>query len=257
MMLTDTHTHLYLPHFESDIENVVARAREKGVKYMFMPNIDTRSISGMMDLTAKFPGNCFPMMGLHPNSVNKDFDKDLSVVSSWLKKEKFAAIGETGIDLYRSKDSVHWQSQALSIQLKWAKDLDLPLVLHSRNSFEEVYEIVSKHADKNLRGVFHSFSGNADQAKRAVEAGFMLGVNGVITFKNTKLVKVLENVDLSNIILETDSPFLTPEPYRGRRNESSYIFYIAEKVAEIYSLSVEEVAEITTKNAFELFNSIN
>ncbi len=254
MILADTHTHLYLPHFKGDIEDVVRRATGKGVKYMFLPNINSSTVSPMLDLAKKFPGNCFSMTGLHPNSVKDDFENELSFLETLIESEKICSIGETGIDLYRSKGTFDLQKESLKIQLEWAIKYELPVVLHTRNSFEQVFDIISYYSGKNLKGVFHSFTGNADQALRAVEAGFRLGIGGIVTFRNAGLAKVLENTEPEDIVLETDSPYLAPEPFRGKRNESSYICYIAEKVAEIYSITTEKVAEITTANALELFN---
>ncbi len=254
MVFADTHTHLYLPHFKNDIDLIVRRAKEMGVQYMFLPNIDSKSVNPMLRLAEKYPRNCFPMLGLHPNSVGDDFENELKEMELRLNCEKICAIGETGIDLYRSRKTLDLQKESLQLQLEWAAKHDLPVVLHTRNSFEEVFDIISKYCANKLKGVFHSFTGNADQAKRVVEAGFKLGIGGIVTFKNSGLEKSLEKIDLQNVIMETDSPYLAPHPYRGKRNESSYLTYIAEKVAEIYSVTTEKVAEATTSNALKLFN---
>ena len=253
MILTDTHTHLYLDEFEEDRNIVVENAIKKHVKYMLLPNIDSSSVDGMLKLCNDFPGNCFPMMGLHPTSVKENFKEELKLVDEWLKRKKFYGIGETGIDLYWDKTFAREQEMAFSHQIELAKKYELPLVIHSRNSFEEIYSIVLKQNSPELKGVFHCFTGNINQAYKIIDLGFMLGIGGVVTFKNSGLDKVVEKIDLKNIILETDSPFLTPVPFRGKRNESAYTFYIAEKIAELKNKTLEEVAEITTNNANQLF----
>lgn len=257
MILADTHTHLYLPHFKNDTDKVVHCAIENGVQYMFLPNIDNKSVDPMLQLAERYPRNCFPMLGLHPNSVADDFENELKEMESRLNCEKICAIGETGIDLYRSRKTLDLQKESLKIQLEWAVKNDLPVVLHTRNSFEEVFGIISKYFTNELKGVFHSFTGNKDQAARVAEVGFSLGIGGIATFKNTELLKVLECTEPDNIVLETDAPYLAPHPFRGKRNESSYLTYIAEKVAEVYSATTEKVAEITTSNALKLFNKIS
>jgi len=224
---------------------------------MLLPNIDSSSVAGMIDLCKEFPGNCFPMMGLHPTSVKENYTEELELVDEWLKRKKFYGIGETGIDLYWDKTFVREQEMAFIHQIELAKKYELPLVIHSRNSFEKIYSIVLKQNSPELKGVFHCFTGNINQAYKIIDLGFMLGIGGVVTFKNSGLDKVVEKIDLKNIILETDSPFLTPVPFRGKRNESAYTFYIAEKVAELKNKTLEEVAEITTNNANQLFKFRN
>ena len=253
MFLTDTHTHLYLDEFNADQAEVIERAMEQDVRSMLLPNIDSSSIDGMMQLCGQYPNNCFPMMGLHPTSVKENYKKEMDLVEDWLKKEKFYAIGETGIDLYWDKTFQKEQEIAFSQQIELAKKYQLPIVIHMRNSFDEVYDIVKKHASSELTGVFHCFTGNREEAEKIINLNFNLGIGGVVTFKNSGLDKVVENINMKHILLETDSPFLTPMPFRGKRNESSYTRLVAKKIAEIKNSSIEEVAEITTSNANHLF----
>lgn len=254
MFLTDTHTHLYLNAFDTDRKEVVEQAINQGVKYMLLPNIDGSSIEGMLQLCEEFPNNCFPMMGLHPTSVKENFNEELDLVEHWLKKKKFIAIGETGIDLYWDKTFYEEQETVFSRQLELAKEYKVPIVIHMRDSFEETYRIVEKYAAPDLTGVFHCFTGNEEQAKKIIDLNFKLGIGGVVTFKNSGLADVVRNIDLTHIMLETDSPFLAPMPFRGKRNESSYIKLVAQKLAAIKQTTVDEIAEITSANAMELFN---
>ncbi len=253
MILTDTHTHLYLEQFDEDREMVVKRAIDNGTKYMLLPNIDSKTITPMLDLCAAFPKNIFPMMGLHPTDVKENYHDELQIVRSHLENEKFYAVGETGIDLYWDKTFIEEQKAALSMQIQMAKDFGLPIVLHVRESFDEVFEIIEKTINDKLTGVFHCFTGTREQAEKIIGWGFKLGIGGVLTYKNSGLDKIVEAVSLDHIILETDSPFLTPKPYRGKRNESSYIKYVAEKLSEVKGIPITKVAEITTHNAVELF----
>ena len=253
MILIDTHTHLYLEEFADDRSEVVNNAITKGVKYMLLPNIDRSSVSGMLDLCEKFPGNCFPMMGLHPTSVKEDYLSELEIVEEWLDKKKFYGIGETGIDLYWDKTFHKEQEITFSHQIELAKKHKLPIVIHSRNSYQEIYAILKKLNSPELTGVFHCFTGNQEQANEIIKLGFKLGIGGVVTFKNSGLDKVVDKIDLEHIILETDSPYLTPVPFRGKRNESAYIFNVAQKIAEIKNKPIEKIAEITTNNATRLF----
>lgn len=253
MFLTDTHTHLYLEEFNNDRTEVIERALKQDVKAMLLPNIDSSSIVGMMQLCTQFPKNCFPMMGLHPTSIKENHKEELDQVEYWLEKEKFYAIGESGIDLYWDKTFQKEQEIAFAKQIELAKKHKLPIVIHMRDSFDEVYEIVKKQASPELTGVFHCFTGPLEQAQKIIELNFMLGIGGVLTFKNSGLDKVVEDIDTKHLLLETDSPFLTPLPYRGKRNESAYIRFIAKKIAEIKNITVEKVAEITTSNANQLF----
>lgn len=253
MILTDTHAHLYLKEFSHDRQKVITTAIEKNVRYILLPNIDSSTIGGMLNLCDMFPKNCFPMIGLHPTSVKSDFKDELKTVEQWLEKRKFYAIGEIGIDLYWDKSFAKEQEIAFRHQINLAKKNNLPIVIHSRYSFIEIHKIVKDLNTSELTGVFHCFTGSLEEANKIIDLGFMLGIGGVLTFKNSGLDKIVEKIDLKHIILETDSPYLTPVPFRGKRNESAYISYIAEKLAEIKNISIKEVAEITTKNAMDLF----
>ena len=254
MLLVDTHTHLYLKDFDIDRNEVVNQAIEAGVKYMLLPNIDSKTFPKLMDLHNQFPKNCLPMAGLHPTSVGKNYIEELKFVEKMLFGNKFVAIGEIGIDLYWDKTFFKQQQEAFRQQIKWAKELKMPIVIHARDSFSEIFEIVAQEADSDLRGVFHSFTGNADEAKKAIDLGFYIGLGGIFTFKNSGLDKIMKPVDLKHIILETDSPYLAPTPKRGRRNESAYVLHVAQKLADIKEMDIEEIARITTINAFSLFS---
>jgi TatD DNase family protein len=254
MILTDTHTHLYLDAFEADRDLMVNRAFNQGIRYMLLPNINSQSIAPMLGLCEKYPENIFPMIGLHPTDVKADFQYELEIVQGWLDKRKFYAVGETGIDLYWDKTFLKEQKNALKSQIALAKKYKLPIVLHSRDSFDEIFEVIDETIDEKLTGVFHCFSGNREQAEKIISWGFKLGIGGVLTFKNSGLDKAIVDIPPEYLILETDSPFLAPNPHRGKRNESSYIRLIAEKLAEIRGLAVSEIAAITTKNAIDLFH---
>lgn len=253
MIFTDTHAHLYLPEFNGDRNEAVERAIGLGVKYMLLPNITSQTVAPMLALAEKFEKNIFPMIGLHPTDVKDDFETELDRVKSYITQHAFYAIGETGIDLYWDKTHLQEQKIALTEQINWAKELGLPIVLHVRESFDEIFEVIGSQIDDRLTGVFHCFSGNAAQAHQIVEWGFKLGIGGVITYKNSGLDKAIADIPLQNIVLETDAPFLTPVPFRGKRNESAYIVNIASKLAEIKNTSIEKIAEITTRNALDLF----
>ncbi len=255
MQLIDTHTHLFLEQFDNDRDEVVERAIANGVEKLILPNIDSSTIADMLNLSKKYPENCFPLIGLHPTSVDENFEKELEIVEEYLAKEKFYGIGEIGIDLYWDKTFLQQQEQAIIHQIKLAKTHSLPIVIHVRNSFDEVLNIVDKYNDDNLTGIFHCFTGDYEQAKHIIEyGGFKLGIGGVLTFKNSNLGDVLTNVPLEHIVLETDSPYLAPTPYRGKRNESAYVVKVAEKLASIHNLSLKEIAEITSSNALEIFS---
>ena len=253
MILVDTHTHLYLEEFEADKRAVIERAIEKGIKYFFLPNIDSSSIAGMMSICKDFQKNCFPMIGLHPTSFKDNYQEELNQVEQWLNKEKFYAIGEIGIDLYWDKSFLKEQEIVFRQQLDWAVQYKLPAVIHMRKSFDEIYKIVREYKNTGLYGIFHCYGGNTIQARQLIELGFSLGIGGVVTYKNSGMATVVNDIDLSHIVLETDAPFLPPVPFRGKRNESAYIYNIAEKIAEIKNVSIEEVAEVTTANALRIF----
>ncbi|MCF8365435.1 MAG: TatD family hydrolase [Bacteroidales bacterium] len=251
--MTDTHTHLYLEQFDEDRHEVVKTAIAAGVKYMLLPNIYSKTIQPMLELCDAFPQNIFPMMGLHPTDVKDNFSEELLIVEQHLETGNFYAVGETGIDLYWDTTFLEAQQMALGEQIRMAKTFRLPIVLHVRDSFEEVFKIIDDTIDENLTGVFHCFTGNLQQAERIIDWGFKLGIGGVLTYKNSGLDNVVKAISTDHLVLETDAPFLTPKPFRGKRNESSYIKYVAEKLAEIKNISVDEIAEITTRNAVKLF----
>lgn len=254
MHLIDTHTHLFAQQFDEDRSEVIHRALVKGVKQMLLPNIDCSSIQPMLNLCAEFPKNCFPMIGLHPCDIKENYLEELEFFEEWLQKEKFVAVGEIGIDLYWDKSTLSIQEDAFRRQVELAKKYKLPVAIHVRNSFDEVLSIIDGLNDDNLSGVFHCFTGDEAQANHIINyGGFKLGIGGVVTFKNSGLDKTLRTISIENLILETDSPYLAPTPYRGKRNESSYVVIIAKKLAEIYGKSLEEIASITTQNAKELF----
>ena len=253
MNLIDTHTHLYLPAFDNDREQVIKSALNDGVRKFLLPNIDNSTVLSMLKLTGQFPEACFPMMGLHPTSVKDDYNKELIMVANWLPKKTFCAIGEIGIDLYRDKHFFQEQNRAFRYQIELALEHNLPVVIHSRQSFEVIINVLKEFKDQQLRGVFHSFTGSLEQAYKAIELGFKLGIGGIVTFKNSGLDKVVEKISLEHIVLETDSPYLAPAPRRGKRNESAYLLYIANKLAEIFSTDIEKVADVTSANAIELF----
>lgn len=252
-MLIDTHSHIYSEDFNDDIDEVLQNAYNNDVKKIVLPNVDTGTIKRLLDLSNSYPHICYPLMGLHPTSVSADFKEELTAVEYWLEKQKFYGIGEIGIDLYWDTTYLKQQQEAFRHQIKLAKSMNLPIVIHVRESFKEVYEIVQQEQDGTLKGIFHCFSGDQEAAQKIIDVGFLLGVGGVVTFKKSNLGEVLQNIDPKNLVLETDAPYLAPEPKRGRRNESSYLVYIAQKVAEIYQITLKEVADITTANARQLF----
>lgn len=254
MHLIDTHTHLFAKQFEQDRSECVQRAINEGVQQMLLPNIDSSTISSMMELCQQFPQNCFPMIGLHPCDVKANYQEELEIVERWLQKEQFIAIGEIGMDLHWDKNTQKIQEEAFRQQIALAKKYKLPIAIHVRDCFDEVLCIVDELNDEHLRGVFHCFTGTEKQAQHILTyGGFKLGIGGVVTFKNSGLDQTLKGIPLQQLLLETDSPYLAPTPYRGKRNESSYLLLIAQKIAEIYQISTEEVAAITTQNAKELF----
>ena len=253
MILTDTHTHLYLDDFNDDRHEVVKHAIDEGIQIMMLPNIDSGTIGDMNRLVSEFPENCLPMMGIHPTSIKEDYEKELSLVETELEKGNYFAVGEIGIDLYWDKTFREQQTDAFRWQLKLAKKHKLPVSIHTRDSFTEVYPIVKEELTDDLKGVFHCFLGTTDEAKKIMDIGFFMGIGGVVTFKNAGIAKVVKDIPESFLVFETDSPFLTPVPFRGRRNQSAYIKYIAEKTANIKEIPVEKLAEVTTANAAKLF----
>lgn len=249
----DTHAHIYADEFNADRTDMLRRCEEQGVKRIYMPNVDHASIDKMMDLESRSNGHCIAMMGLHPCSVKKDFQRELYLVEDWLSKRKFSAVGEIGTDLYWDKTFWEQQQEAFIIQVNWAKQYQLPIIIHCRESIDQTIDLVGKLRDDKLTGIFHCFSGNADQARRIINMGFLLGIGGVVTFKNGGLDKVLPEIDLKHVVLETDSPYLAPVPHRGKRNEPAYIPLVAKRIAEIKSTSIESVMEQTSTSASQLF----
>lgn len=254
MIFTDTHTHLYSKEFEEDRNTLIEQAIAQGVTHFFMPNIDSDSIPALFQVEKTFPNNCFAMMGLHPCSVNGDYQKELQVVKYWLSKRKFSAIGEIGIDLYWDKTYQTQQQDAFKTQIELAQEYKLPYVIHARDSFNEVFEVVSEFKTNAPKAIFHCFGGTIEEAEKIISLGdFKLGIGGVVTFKNAGLDKVVEAIDLKHIVLETDAPYLAPMPNRGKRNNPDYLLLVAKKIAEIKNISLEEVAEVTTQNAKDVF----
>lgn len=253
MLLTDTHTHLYYETDKEKQELLIERCFAFDVKRLFLPNVDVKSISMIDEMVNKYPENCFAMAGLHPCDVKEGYDEQLSLIYNSIAERKIYAIGEIGIDLYWDKTTLAIQQDAFKKQIDWAKDLGLPIVIHCREAFDEVFEVLDSERGDKLRGIFHCFTGNLAQAKRAIDLNFYLGIGGVVTYKKAGLDLVLADIPLGNIVLETDSPYLAPVPYRGKPNESSYLIHIAQKVADIYNLSLEEVAEVTTENSKKIF----
>lgn len=256
MNFIDTHSHLFLEEFAEDLPLVMQRAKAAGVSRIYMPNIDCSTIKPLLDTVAQYPDYCFPMIGLHPTSVNADFREELKVMKELLdQSHPFVAIGEVGMDLYWDRTFINEQFEAFETQIQWSAEYLLSLVIHSRDSFEEVYQVIKRNEHKNLKGIFHSFTGTLEEAERLLQFdGFYLGINGVVTFKKSTLPEVLKNVPLERIVLETDSPYLTPAPNRGKRNESANVKDTLLKLAAIYQCSPENVAEITTMNALKIFS---
>ena len=255
-MLTDTHAHLYSPKFDHDRPDMVRRAIAAGVERMYLPNIDSESIQPMLDLEAAFPDNCFAMMGLHPSHVQPGtYEQELALVEKWLGARAWAGVGETGIDLYWDKSTLDIQKIAFACQIEWAKHLNLPIIIHSRESNEECLELVSRGQDGRLRGIFHCFSGTLEQAKRMIDLGCMLGIGGTLTYSKSEVPDVLKEIPLEHIVLETDAPYLPPVPHRGKRNESAYVLFVAEKLSEVKEIPLAEVAKTTTANAMRMFGA--
>jgi TatD DNase family protein len=254
MIFTDTHTHLYASEFDNDRKESIEKAIKNGVTRFFLPNIETASIQPMLDLVWQFPENCYPMMGLHPCSVDANFESQLFQIQKWFKKRKFYAVGEIGLDYYWSTEFKDQQITAFRKQCQWAIQQDLPIVIHSRNSNTDLITLLEEMKHPKLRGIFHCFSGNAEEAHKVVELGFYLGIGGVLTYKNSGLDKAIEAIDLEHLVLETDSPYLAPVPHRGKRNEGFFIIDIAKKLAELKGVGIAKVAEITTENSRKIFS---
>lgn len=256
-MFVDTHTHLFVDAFDKDRKEVVQRAIDAGVERLILPNIDTDTVDSMNELVKEFPRNCFSMVGLHPSQVKEDWEERLKILRTELETGNHIAVGEIGMDLYWDKTFVEEQKMAFRMQVEWAKELKLPIAIHAREAFEPIFDILDELNDDSLTGVFHCFTGTAEQAKKVQSyGGFKMGIGGVVTYKKSDLDEVLKSVDISQLILETDSPYLSPVPFRGKRNESSYVLHVAEKLADIYGVKLKEIEQKTTKNAFELFNKL-
>ncbi len=255
-MLIDSHTHLFSEKFTGHVDEVIQRAKDNGVERFVLPNIDLDSVESMLSLTKKYPNICYPTMGLHPCSVGKDFEEVLNVMKQSLfsSEQSFCAIGEIGIDLYWDKTLVNEQVEAFKIQINWAKELGLPIIIHARDSFNEIFEVIDDLNSESLKGVFHCFTGSIEQAEKIINyGGFKIGIGGVLTFKKSGLDKVVKKIPVEHLMLETDSPYLAPTPHRGKVNESSYLTYVAHKLADVKQISIDTVSEITTKNAMDLF----
>lgn len=251
--MIETHAHIYVEQFKEDLADTIERAQEAGVKKIYMPNIDHASIDAMMEVEGAYPDYCVATMGLHPCSVGKDFEKELYEVETWLNKRDFVAIGEMGTDLHWDKTFIEQQVEAFEIQAEWAKRFEKPIIIHCRESLEMTIKLVEKLKDEKLTGVFHCFGGTPDQAARIKELGFFIGLGGVTTFKNSGMDTIIPDLDLDQIVLETDSPYLSPVPHRGKRNEPAYIALVAQRIADLKEMSLSELIKITTTNANQLF----
>jgi TatD DNase family protein len=255
MFWTDTHAHIYHEDFEKDLELMMERNHDAGVRKIFMPNIDSSSVDRLLSLEQKFAKECVAMMGLHPCSVKENFRNELQIIEQWLGKRRFAAIGEIGTDLYWDKSFWEQQKEAFLIQVGWAKKYSLPIVIHCRESMDQTIDLLEPLLDGKLSGIFHCFTGTAEQAQKIISMGFYLGIGGVVTFKNSGLDKIIPQIDLNKIVLETDSPYLAPVPYRGKRNEPSYIPLVAGRIAELKNITIQELQSVTTRNADRIFTS--
>lgn len=253
MIITDTHTHLYSEAFADDRNEMIQRAIDAGVSRFFIPAIDSTYTEAMLQLEKDFPLHVFLMMGLHPTSVKENYQEELALVEALLAKRDFYAIGEIGIDLYWDTSTLEIQKKAFKHQIQLAKKYKLPIVIHCRDAFDDIFEVLEEEKSDDLFGIFHCFTGTLEQAKRAISFNMKLGIGGVVTFKNGKIDQFLDFIDLKHIVLETDSPYLAPKPYRGKRNESSYIIKVLEKLSELYALPQEKIAEITTQNSKDIF----
>ncbi len=256
IQLIDTHCHLYLDAFKQDIQEVIERSVYEGVEQFILPAIDSSEVENLLNLEKAWPENCFAMMGLHPCSVKENHLEELQIVKDWLARRNFVAIGEIGLDYYWDKTFAKEQQAAFHEQIEWALKYDRPIVIHSRNSTEDCISIVKEHQDGNLSGIFHCFSGDTDAAEKIIDLGFHMGIGGVLTYKNSGLAEVVKNIPLEYLVLETDAPYLAPVPFRGKRNESSYLLYIAAKLAELKNIPIEEVAAVTTANAKKIFREL-
>jgi len=253
MILTDTHTHLYYETDDTKRAELIHRCKENNISRLFLPNVDKASVPSVFSLTKQFPGICYPMLGLHPCSVKTGWEKELDAIKEAAEQYEIVAVGEIGIDLYWDKTTLPIQIVAFKTQIAWAKAFKLPIVIHCRDAFNEVFEVLKQEQGDDLRGIFHCFTGSLEQAEKVIDLGFYLGIGGVVTYKNSGLDKTVAKIDLSHIVLETDSPYLAPVPHRGKPNESAYLIYIAQKVAELHQTDLETVAALTTENSRLIF----
>jgi len=253
MLLTDTHTHIYYHAGTTKLQENLQRCFDNDIQRLFLPNVNSVSIKPVFDTVAAYPDHCFPMLGLHPCDVKENYLEELEIIRKSLETYKVYAIGEIGLDLYWDKSTLEIQKNAFRTQVQWAKELNLPIDIHCREAFTELFELLEELHDDKLFGVLHCFTGSLEQAHRAIELGFALGIGGVVTFKKAGLDQVVKEIDLKHIVLETDAPYLAPVPFRGKENESSYLIYIAQKVADLHQISIEKVAEITTENSKRIF----
>jgi TatD DNase family protein len=256
MYLIDTHTHLYLEEFSQDIEQVLANAKAEGVVKFYLPNVDSSSVDSMLQLENNHPGKCFSMMGLHPCSVKENYEQELKLVEEWLGKRTFAGVGEIGLDYYWDKTFIAEQKMVLHTQIEWALHYNIPIVVHSRESLQDCIDIVKQHQTGKLRGIFHCFGGSIEEAKQIMDLNFLMGIGGVITYKKSGLSDVIQSIPLDYLVLETDAPYLSPVPFRGKRNEPMYLRYVVEKIAEAKQINKEDVITATTNNAEKIFKSI-
>jgi TatD DNase family protein len=252
-MIIDTHSHIYLPEFDSDRADMLARAENERIGLILMPAIDNQAHSAMLQTEQDFDGKCLSMMGLHPCSVNEGYKQELKIVKEYFEKRRFVAVGEIGLDFYWDRTFTKEQYESFQLQIEIALEYDIPVIIHSRNSIDECIKLISENQKGSLKGVFHCFSGSIEQASQIIDLGFYLGIGGVITFKNSGLDKVMLDIDMKNVVLETDAPYLAPIPFRGKRNECGYLKYVVEKLSEVKNVSKEEIENITTKNARKLF----
>ncbi|QZE14292.1 TatD family hydrolase [Halosquirtibacter laminarini] len=253
-MIIDSHSHIYSSEFKNEYKEIIERAKENGVDKIILPNIDSSSINAMLRLSDEYPETCIPLIGIHPTSVTEDYDQELEIIEFWLKKREFVGIGEIGLDYYWDKTFRDEQIIVLEQQLNWCLQYNLPAVLHVRDAFDDIYDIVAPFCEKGLKGVFHSFTGTVEQANKAIKMGFLIGVNGLVTFKNAGVDKVIAQLPIDKLLVETDAPYLAPVPYRGKRNESSYVTYVVEKISDLKEVSYDIVSETTTSNCKKLFN---
>jgi TatD DNase family protein len=253
MFIIDTHCHIYLPEFAQNMAEIIERSEKEGVRQFYLPAIDSETTGNLLKLEAAWPGKCFAMMGLHPCYVKENYDEELRKAGEWLAKRKFAAVGEIGLDFYWDKTFTDQQYDAFKRQVQWAKDYRIPIVIHSRNATQECIDVVKELHDERLSGIFHCFSGTIEQARQVIELGFYMGIGGVLTYKNSGLAEVVADIPMDYIVLETDAPYLTPVPFRGKRNEPAYLKYVVQKLADVKGISIEEVAATTTRNAQKIF----